>query len=105
MKELLLCSFCGKNERQVARLLAGAKAHICDDCVESCAAILTRTPKDAALADDAVLASLSACDAAVDAARGVLQQRVELLRERGASWEVIGKALGVSRQSVWERFR
>jgi biotin operon repressor len=29
-----------------------------------------------------------------------------LMREaRQVSWEVIGKALGVSRQAAWERFR
>jgi len=101
---LLRCSFCGKSEKEVARLVAGAKAHICDDCVGSSMKILEASPVPV-LADDALLSSLRACDAAVDAAREVLQRRVELLRERGASWDAIGKALGVSRQSAWERFR
>jgi hypothetical protein len=104
MHRLLRCSFCRKSEREVARLLAGARGYICDDCVGSCATILDASPK-AELADDALLTSLRACDAAVDAAREVLQRRVEVLRERGTSWDAIGKALGVSRQSAWERFR
>jgi ATP-dependent Clp protease ATP-binding subunit ClpX len=29
---------------------------------------------------------------------------VDLLRERGVSWAVIGDALGISRQAAWERF-
>ena len=104
MHRPLRCSFCRKSEKEVARLIAGAKGHICDDCVESSARILDASPR-AELADDALLSSLRACDAAVDAAREVLQRRVETLRERGLSWDAIGKALGVSRQSAWERFR
>ena len=29
----LSCSFCGRTERQVAKLVAGPKVHICDACV------------------------------------------------------------------------
>jgi ATP-dependent protease Clp ATPase subunit len=104
MSTSLKCSFCGKSEEQVSRLIAGANAHICDDCVASCNAILgASTPSH--IGDDSVLASLPACDAAVDAAREHLQKRVDQLRESQVSWEVIGKALGVSRQAAWERFR
>lgn len=100
---MLRCSFCRKSEKEVARLIGGARAYICDDCVQSSMKILDATPP-ATLGDDALLASLGACDAAVDAAREVLQRRVEQLRGRGASWETIGKALSVSRQAAWERF-
>lgn len=103
MVRLLRCSFCGRTEKQVPRLLAGAKAYICDDCVRSCTVILEKTPP-APLGEDALLASLAACDAAVDVARDVLQKQVDELRARQASWEVIGAALGISRQSAWERF-
>jgi hypothetical protein len=37
---LLSCSFCGKNERDVERLIAGPKVHICDACVDACIEIL-----------------------------------------------------------------
>jgi hypothetical protein len=103
MHRLLRCSFCRKSEKEVARLIAGAKGHICDDCVASSVAILSASPATE-LAEDALLSSLPACDAAVDAAREVLQRRVRLLRERGVSWDAIGRTLGVSRQSAWERF-
>ncbi|MBM7785551.1 helix-turn-helix domain-containing protein [Tenggerimyces flavus] len=33
-----------------------------------------------------------------------LAESVRLARKQGATWEEIGKALGVSRQSAWERF-
>ena len=31
--EQLLCSFCGKSQRQVKKLIAGPGVYICDDCV------------------------------------------------------------------------
>jgi DNA-directed RNA polymerase specialized sigma24 family protein len=33
-----------------------------------------------------------------------LRAAVKLARQQGRTWEEIGKALGVSRQSAWERF-
>ena len=33
-----------------------------------------------------------------------LRAAVRVARQQGHSWEEIGKALGVSRQSAWERF-
>lgn len=30
---LLLCSFCGKNQKQVKKLIAGPSAYICDGCM------------------------------------------------------------------------
>jgi ATP-dependent Clp protease ATP-binding subunit ClpX len=36
----LRCSFCGRDEIDVERLVAGASAYICDSCVTECVAIL-----------------------------------------------------------------
>lgn len=33
MAELLRCSFCGKNQHQVRKLVAGPSVYICDECV------------------------------------------------------------------------
>ncbi|HXY57134.1 MAG TPA: AsnC family protein [Methylocystis sp.] len=41
---------------------------------------------------------------AVDAQREHLQTIVDALRAQDVSWAEIGKQLGVSRQTVWERF-
>ena len=32
----MLCSFCGKREDQVRRLIAGRGVYICDECIEFC---------------------------------------------------------------------
>lgn len=39
-KDLKRCSFCGKNEQEVERLLAGPGVYICDECVSLCASVL-----------------------------------------------------------------
>jgi ATP-dependent Clp protease ATP-binding subunit ClpX len=33
---LLTCSFCGKSQRQVKKLIAGPGVYICDECIELC---------------------------------------------------------------------
>ena len=38
--EALYCSFCGKSQHWVAKLIAGPKVFICDECVDRCDAIL-----------------------------------------------------------------
>jgi ATP-dependent Clp protease ATP-binding subunit ClpX len=37
---LLYCSFCGKNQNEVRKLVAGPTAYICDECIELCRAIV-----------------------------------------------------------------
>jgi ATP-dependent Clp protease ATP-binding subunit ClpX len=42
----LRCSFCGKDESQVKKLVAGAKAYICDSCVAAADRIMKSAPDD-----------------------------------------------------------
>ena len=39
-KNLLKCSFCGKSQDQVKRLIAGPGVYICDECIELCSEIV-----------------------------------------------------------------
>ncbi|TFH69196.1 ATP-dependent Clp protease ATP-binding subunit ClpX [Gammaproteobacteria bacterium LSUCC0057] len=39
--KLLFCSFCGKNQNEVRRLIAGPEVYICDECVDLCNDIIT----------------------------------------------------------------
>lgn len=34
--KILYCSFCGKSQREVRKLIAGPSVFICDECVELC---------------------------------------------------------------------
>lgn len=39
-EKMLRCSFCGKNQNQVERLIAGQNAYICNECIDLCMTIL-----------------------------------------------------------------
>lgn len=43
----LRCSFCGKSQREVRKLIAGPMVYICDECVHLCVQILEEEPVDA----------------------------------------------------------
>ena len=107
-KKTLRCSFCGKTDKQVARLVAGPLIHICDGCIGACNKVLEGPSANAGwdrMTDEQLLDGLKTAEATVEATRAVLQAMVEKLRRRRVSWETIGKALGISRQGAWERFR
>lgn len=38
--EMLKCSFCGKSQKQVRKLIAGPGVYICDECIELCNEII-----------------------------------------------------------------
>ena len=38
--DLLKCSFCGKSQKQVRKLIAGGGVYICDECIELCNEII-----------------------------------------------------------------
>ncbi|WP_029068747.1 ATP-dependent Clp protease ATP-binding subunit ClpX [Jonesia quinghaiensis] len=38
--DLLKCSFCGKSQKQVKKLIAGSGVYICDECIELCNEII-----------------------------------------------------------------
>ena len=39
-KNTLYCSFCGKSQREVRKLIAGPTVFICDECIELCMDII-----------------------------------------------------------------
>jgi hypothetical protein len=107
----LHCSFCLKSQHQVQKLIAGPGfIFICDECVGLCDAIIAgRTPKtDVRSIDkidsDTLLARLKPIEQTLQGMGNQLQTVVEALRGREVSWARIGEALGISRQSAWERF-
>ena len=36
----LFCSFCGKNQKEVKKLIAGPAVYICDECIQLCSEII-----------------------------------------------------------------
>ena len=39
-RHMLYCSFCGKSQEEVRKLIAGPKVYICDECIEICNGII-----------------------------------------------------------------
>jgi ATP-dependent Clp protease ATP-binding subunit ClpX len=45
---VLHCSFCGKSQHEVRKLIAGPSAYVCDECISLCNEIILEGGKDAA---------------------------------------------------------
>lgn len=109
---VMFCSFCGRESRQVAKLISGPGVYICDRCVSQCVAILEdrRGPEIPPLrdradySDDELLEQISRVAATTANVEANLRAHVKELRERGVAWSRVAAALGVTRQSAWERF-
>ena len=109
----LHCSFCLKSQHEVKKLIAGPGfIFICDECVALCDAIIADRPlklegsnfQIGNIATEILLARLKPIEQTLQGKSNQLQTVVEELRGREVSWARIGEALGVSRQSAWERF-
>lgn len=109
------CSFCTKPHTEVARLIAGPGVYICDECVQLCTTILEdarslgpnpapRLPEWGSLSDHEMLEHLPRIAATARQVESGLKSWVGELRTRGVTWARIGDALGMTRQSAWERF-
>jgi ATP-dependent Clp protease ATP-binding subunit ClpX len=108
----LYCSFCLKSQHEVKKLVAGLGGiFICDECVGLCNKWMAdrppkgaRSPSPEELPTERLLERLRPIEDTVQGKGSQLQQVVEILRSREVSWARIGAALGISRQSAWERF-
>jgi len=106
------CSFCLKPAAEVAQLVAGAGVYICDGCVGLCGEILAGQHEPGApevtlwerKSDEEILESIPRMAKVSAQTDARIQAQVDLLRGRGVAWARIGAALGVTRQSAWERF-
>ena len=50
--KLLYCSFCGKSQHEVRKLIAGPSVYVCDECVELCNDIIRDELQDDSSGDD-----------------------------------------------------
>jgi ClpX C4-type zinc finger len=123
----LRCSFCGKSQFDILKLVAGPGVYICNECIDLCNQIITeelnRKPSRAddagesgqspvpptlkaweGLSDDELLAEMVRAHGAHHNVDRAVGRHVAALRARGVSWARIGEALGMTRQSAWERF-
>ncbi len=115
-KVLARCSFCTKPDTQVAKLIAGPGVYICNECVSLCSEVLDLESESAApprppvaLWDvdqplEQLLALLPVVASAGAQVEDNLARLVRKAHSDGATWARIGEALGMTRQSAWERF-
>ena len=123
--EALCCSFCTKSQFDVVKMVAGPGVLICNECIDLCNQIIAEeanrkdsSADDAAqstdappalkawdgLSDDDLLGEMVRAHAAHQNVDRAVKRHVTALRDRGVSWARIGDALGMTRQSAWERF-
>ena len=125
--EALTCSFCNKNQSEVAKLVAGPGVYICNECIDLCNQIISQEldhhgdrptqrgrstkSKDPTtikawegLSDEDLLGEMVRAHAAHQNVDRAVAHHVAALRARGVSWARIGESLGMARQSAWERF-
>lgn len=105
----LRCSFCGKSQDEVRHLIAGPGVYICNECVELCEQVISEQPMPSfppldGKSDEELLADVVRLDQSRGQVEAAVRDRVLRLRARSVTWARIGEALGISRQSAWERF-
>jgi ATP-dependent protease Clp ATPase subunit len=108
------CSFCLKPDTEVKRLVAGPAVYVCDECVDLCCQIVQDAPEgptgprllpwDRTDSLEAALANLPNVARAQAQVEETLLGWVRRARALGATWAQVGDALGITRQSAWERF-
>ena len=107
--EALRCSFCGKSQQKVVRLVAGPGVYICNECVDLCNQIIAEeldlrpvrdeidrrlsSPDDPptlkvwdSLSDDELLAEMVKAHASHENVDRAVALHVAALRSRGTSW-------------------
>jgi hypothetical protein len=110
----IACSFCLKSAAAVQKMIAGPGVFICNECIDLCNDILAQEAgkpvRDTAatfrqrLSDSELLAHLPKVAATAAHVEQNLADWVHQARQRGVTWTRIGAALGMTRQSAWERF-
>ena len=107
------CSFCGKSQADVKKLISGPGVFICDECVALCVPIVEAKSKKPNTPTsmfpenwptEQLMTTLGGYNGAFESIGESMQDVVDILREREISWAAIGENLGVSRQSAWKRF-
>ena len=111
---LASCSFCGKDNTEVKKVIAGPGVYICSECVGLCDDILAiPTSAEEASAHRAafehrpvseILDALPAIARTADAVEADLRGLIGRLRASDMSWEAIASRLGIDPEVARARF-
>ena len=107
----LACSFCGKDKTLIEKLIAGPGVYICNECIDLCNEIIIEETGKAPLpmswpnaTEEQELERMVSLHRSKEQVDREVTQVVSNLRERGVTWTRIGEALGITRQSAWEKY-
>ena len=108
------CSFCGKDNTVLEKLIAGPGVYICNECIGLCNDILSTTAsaeeaasRRAAFEDrpaTEILEVLPAIARNADSVEADLRRLVGRLRTQGTAWQEIAGRLGVEEDAARTRF-
>jgi len=70
--DLLRCSFCGKSQQRVMKLIAGPGVYICDECVDLCNQIIVEELAEEHF-DDEIEAAAKEAQEALSRLRALVQ--------------------------------
>jgi hypothetical protein len=102
----LYCSFCGKSQHEVGKLVAGPRVFICGECVDLCHSIVHEQPGAArdpgrALRRAEILLDLGRClDGWSDLQRRIVGYLAELAREEQAGSDGPGVVVGFGKSET-----
>jgi len=106
------CTFCVKPASAVTTMVGGPGVFICNECVALCVELIENKPAGEPrlpswkerVSDEDLLGTLPRIAVASAQVEQQLGEWVVEARRRGITWTRIGGALGMTRQSAWERF-
>lgn len=106
--EIFDCSFCGKSQKDVKKLICGPGSYICDECVDLCAEIISEETEWSKPSEDELAAAWAAMlrsrAKAAGTAEDGLAKVVRQARAKGLEWRQIGEAVGVSGDEAASRW-
>ena len=114
-KQLISCTFCGKPQTEVKKIIAGPGVYICNVCVELCVDVIAQVdtapstaepavPQPSQPAPERMLEWLPAMAKTMRSVEGDVATRVAQLRVAGIGWDRIATALGIDEAAAIEQY-
>lgn len=117
MQEVIAsCSFCGKPNTEVQRIVAGPGVYICNECIDLSAAIVEEASSNSAeesarrrsdfldRSTEDLIASLPALLRSADRVESELRNLIGRLRSRGVEWDSIARTVDMTAETARRRF-
>lgn len=105
------CSFCGKPNTEVKKIIAGPGVKICDQCVTLCNEVIAEVnedpdavPRSTQPSTERLLRWLPSIGDTLRSVEADIAGKIAELRQQGVPWPPIAQALRMSESEAAERF-